>query len=526
MKLDRLTDAELAGIVGALLFALAAWPIPLLDVPPYQDLAGHMATATIISNPELYPEFVFNGFLKTNATLIVWLVFVGKVVGAKWAAKSFVLLTLAANAFVFPRFVLQLTDRRRMLVASVFLVPMIHNWWVSMGMLNFALSVPLALELLVRLDRQRAAPTALRGVGIVLLSLLTWLTHSIPLLVVCFLVAVQVILRPTWRDRWADARSLAAPLVPAFALVAFVMLRHVMGTASANAGVVETIEFEPPAWELYDTWAKWFYGFTPLSASSVVTAVGLAVLAVREARGATAPVRFFSLPATTALLLALFLLPYVLPGFGYVNMRVLPFVWMAALVRLPASLPAPAMVLFAVAGISSSAGMAIDLFRVENDSREFVAGIDAVPERARLLTLNFRRRKTSKNTWSLHTSSGLYVVAKHTSAQDIWADSPTMPIMHAKPPDALSDPVRVRRFVDAMQSRQRFCAALESEGLAFTDCDRRWREQWEAFWQSVTPRFDHVLMWEATPDALERVPSTYRIVFDRDGLRIFARAGQ
>ena len=222
MKLDRLTDAELAAILGAFLFALAAWPIPLLDVPPYQDLAGHMATATIISNPELYPEFVFNGFLKTNATLIVWLVFVGKVVGAKWAAKSFVLLTLAANAFVFPRFVLQLTDRRRMLVASVFLLPMIHNWWVSMGMLNFALSIPLALELLVRLDRQRASPTVLRGVGIVLLSLLTWLTHSIPLLIVCFLVAVHVVLRPTWRERWVDARSLAVPLIPAFALVAFV----------------------------------------------------------------------------------------------------------------------------------------------------------------------------------------------------------------------------------------------------------------------------------------------------------------
>ena len=479
-----------------------------------------MATATIIANPELYPEFVFNGFLKTNAALVAWLVFVGKVVGTKWAAKTFVLVTLAANAFVLPRFVLALADRRRMLVSSLFIAPMIHNWWVSMGMLNFALSIPLSLELIVQLDRQRASPTLGRGIAVVLLSLVTWLTHSIPLLIVMFLVFVHVLLRGSWRERLAEARSLLVPLLPAAVLVAFVMLRHVLGTASSNAGVVESIEFEPPAWELYDTWAKWFYGFTPLSAASLVTAIGLAALALRERR---ARVRFFSMPATAVLLLALFLMPYVLPGFGYVNMRVLPFVWMAALVRVPPSVPRPATLLLALAAALSSVGMAIDLFRVEKDSREFAAGIDVVPEHARLLTLNFRRRKTSKNTWSLHTASGLYVVAKHTSAQDVWADSPTMPIMHAKPPDALSDPVRIRRFVDSMQSRKRFCDGLANEGLAISDCDRRWREQWESFWATATPRFDHVLLWEPTPDALATVPPAYRVVFDRDGLRVLAR---
>ena len=49
-------------------------------------------------------------------------------------------------------------SRKRMLVASLFMWPMVHNWFVSMGMLDFALAVPLSLGLLLAIDRQRRAP--------------------------------------------------------------------------------------------------------------------------------------------------------------------------------------------------------------------------------------------------------------------------------------------------------------------------------------------------------------------------------
>ena len=37
------------------------------------------------------------------------------------------------------------------------------------------------------------------------------------------------------------------------------------------------------------------------------------------------------------------------------------------------------------------------------------------------------------------------------------------------------------------------------------------------------PRYDHVLMWDASPEAIAQVPSAYRVAFRQDRLVIFAR---
>ena len=162
----RSRDRHVALLVSAALFVVGAWPLALTEVPPYQDLPNHLAAITVIENPARYPEFVFNGFFKTNAALFAWLFVVGKVVGTKLAARLFALMVLGANAIVLPRFVLALTgSRKRMLIASLFMWPMVHNWFVSMGMLDFALSVPLSLGLLLAIDRQRRTPTLLNALA-------------------------------------------------------------------------------------------------------------------------------------------------------------------------------------------------------------------------------------------------------------------------------------------------------------------------------------------------------------------------
>ena len=51
---------------------MAVDPLALTEVPPYQDLPNHLAAVTVIQNPDLYPEFVFNGFFKTNAALFTF----------------------------------------------------------------------------------------------------------------------------------------------------------------------------------------------------------------------------------------------------------------------------------------------------------------------------------------------------------------------------------------------------------------------------------------------------------------------
>jgi len=205
--LARATDGQIALLLSGVLFLIAAWQLALVDLPPFQDLPNHLAAVTVIQHPERYPEFVFNGYFKTNSALFTWLLLVGSVVGTKAAARLFALLVLAVGALAYPRFVLSLAGRRRMVISAFFVWPMVHNWFVSMGMLDFALSVPLATILLIMLNEQRQRPTKVRAFGIALLALVTWHAHVFPLLVVLLLVALEVVLRPTWRERSAHRAS-------------------------------------------------------------------------------------------------------------------------------------------------------------------------------------------------------------------------------------------------------------------------------------------------------------------------------
>jgi hypothetical protein len=224
---ERLGDRQLAAAIGAVLFALAAWPLALTEIPPYQDLPNHLAALTVIDHPNAYPEFASNGFLKTNAALFTWLYFASKLIGAAAAAKIFALGVLALNAFVLPRVVLDLTgSRQKLVVASFFMWPLVHNWFVSMGMLDFALGIPLSLVTLLLLNRQARAPSWKNGAAIAAVAVATWYAHVFALMVVHLLVLVHVVTRPTWRDRLQQICRLAPPLAPAAALVLWSLYDH------------------------------------------------------------------------------------------------------------------------------------------------------------------------------------------------------------------------------------------------------------------------------------------------------------
>src|SRR5258708_23529794 len=89
LALSRMTDGQLAWLISLGLFVLAAWPLALVAVPPFQDLPNHLAAATILERLKEHPEFVFNGFFKTNSALFAWLSVVGPVRGIKAAARWF-----------------------------------------------------------------------------------------------------------------------------------------------------------------------------------------------------------------------------------------------------------------------------------------------------------------------------------------------------------------------------------------------------------------------------------------------------
>ncbi|HEX7604090.1 MAG TPA: hypothetical protein VF316_20875, partial [Polyangiaceae bacterium] len=162
-RLRALSDVQLLASVGLVLFVLSAWPLLLVPIPPLQDLPNHLATAVILEHPAEYPEYVANGYLKTNATLFLWLHLLGPRVGLALAAKLFVALVLAVGAVAYPGTILAFRGRERLLSSSLLVWPMVHNWFVCMGMLDYALGVPLALLVLVALERHRASPSMGRG---------------------------------------------------------------------------------------------------------------------------------------------------------------------------------------------------------------------------------------------------------------------------------------------------------------------------------------------------------------------------
>ncbi len=501
------SDRRLATTLSAALFVSFAWPIFFLDIPPYQDLPGHLATVTVLRHPELYPEFASNGWFKANAALVAWTYFVGNAIGIKLAARVFVLGTLAANALILPRFVLHFGGRRRMLVSAPFAWPMVHNWFVSMGMLNFALSVALALGMLMLLDGQRRAPTLGRGMTIALLGVVMGYTSGVPLLGVGALVAVEIVSRPSWKDRREAARRLAPPLVPATLLVAFAVVQHATETGGRHYGVVGDVRYDAPLEIVYNAWAHWFYAFTELEAVSLLPAIVLAGLAVVHARRR---VPFFSSSGLGLLALLCFFLPSMMPGFGYVNDRFFPLLWGGALLRVPETLPRPLYGALVLAGALNAAAVDFDLFRLARDQDEYAAGLGGVPEGSRLFALTFNPRVTSKNTWSLRHASGIYVVERHTTAQDVWADSPTMPLRFRTQPTFFQDQLQVERFVDNTGTRAGYCEAERKRGVVGRDCDADWRSQWDWLWREASLRFDRVLMFAPTADALSTVPARWR----------------
>lgn len=516
-----LTDKQVALLISAALFVIGAWPLALAEVPPYQDLPNHLATVTVIENPARYPELVFNGFFKTNAALFAWLYVVGKVTGLAVAARLFAIVVLAANAFVLPRFVLAMTgSRQRMMVAAMFCWPFVHNYFVSMGMLDFALGLPLSLGLLMALDRQRKTPTWRNAVLVTVLGALTWYAHVFPLLVVHLLLGIEVLRSEhgTWAERRALLRKMAVPLLPVTGLVLMSLYEHMRDNGGAMTAFVQHQRMTVPWRLVYNLWAEWSWGFGKPAVTSIVAALVLLVLGLKRRRESP---MFFS-PVALVLLVVLYCCtPYRMTNWYHVNSRLIPFLWMGMLLRVPADLPKRLIAVLGVSAVLYSAGMGYDFVRLDRDRERFTAGIQAVPEGARLLPLIFKHKGASENTRSLLHAWGFYVTEKYTSAPLLFAHSRSFPVMHAAPPPIRFNQLVLENWAAMMKTTQNFC---ESNTEIVDDCAVEYKKRWAEFWRDATPLYDHVLMWEPTDEALSLVPPQYHMTFSQNGLMIFERS--
>jgi hypothetical protein len=515
--LRSLSDARLTLLVALVLFALAAWPLLLVDLPPFQDLPNHVATAHIIAHPDLYPQFTFNGLFKSNALLTLWFYGVGSH-GLYGAARAFTAIVLAMNAIALPLFVLRFAGRRGLLVATCFVWPLVHSFSVAMGFLNFAFAFGLSLILLTVIDRQREHPTLIRGVGIAALSCVLWYAHPFPLMVVGGLVALHAATRSSWQARLEAALALLSPLAPAVLLSLAAAQQHWVKAERTTAAAAGFSYLNP--WEIVaHVWTDVSGALTRWGSMTIVPAILLLFFAWKQRRQERP---FLSRPAMVILAAAYVGLPVMLSNWNYLNCRLVPFLWAGLALRLPSTLPRPVAIVLVACALSFSAVTGIDYVRLDRDRAEFTAGIEAVPERATLLPLLFKHRKTSEFTASLTHAWGHYTVAKDTAAPLVFAVERSYPITYREFPPRTLIPPALDRFAELSATPAQVCKRLRQLPNDAA-CTSVWRDLWIAFWRDAEPRFSHVLTWAIPPEARPLIPERYHRVFAAGELEIYAR---
>lgn len=484
--LDRLSDRALCAWASAALLLLSAWPLLLARVPPLQDLPAHLAAAVVLKHPGAYPDLVPTGFFKTNSALFLAL-WAAPEAHLYAAAKACVLAVLAAHAWVLPRLVLELGGRARVVPASLAAIPLVHGWFVAMGMLDYALAAALGLEWVRLAARQRREPRASRLAWMAALGVFIWYTHA-------FVVAALglVVLLDAARTRRLERGAWLA-LAPAAALTAGSVLSEALRTrAPSGRGVV----YRPPWETVYDLWAQHAWAFTKLELGSLAAAVFLA-WAFWRGRGDEPPV--LGALAAWALLALHFALPVEAHDWFAVNARLLPFLYACALVRVPERPPRWVLGALAAAGVSVSAGLGWDYARLDRDFAELAAGVEAVPRGATMFPLMFDAKGSSENTRALVNAWGLYVVERRTSAPLLFAHSPSFPVRYASEPPPELHQLRLGGFAQAAHEP----------------------EEWRAFLAAVEPRFDVLLVWGAPPAGF--APAEHAAVFERGRVLVLRR---
>ena len=170
-----------------------------------------------------------------------------------------------------------------------------------------------------------------------------------------------------------------------------------------------------------------------------------------------------------------------------------------------------------------SVGLGTDYIRLERERQEFTAGIPVVPEGARLLPLIFKHKEPSANTRVILHEWGYYVAEKLTAAPLLFAHSHSFPVMYSAPPPVRFNHIVLEGFARSMAQPSVVCQRLIEVGIVINNCGDAYNSAWNEFWAEATPRYDHLLVWDVTPEAHSHIPSVYKPVFDQGRLQIYAR---
>ncbi len=425
MQGDRLNWWQTRWFV-ALMAVLAAVPLLWPDIPPMVDLPGHMGRYRVQQlwdtgqAPWFHDWYNFDWSLIGNlgVDLLVWLL--EPLIGLEPAVKLIVLAIPPLTAVGLLWIAREVHGR--IPATALFALPIVYSFPFHFGFANFALSMALALNafaLWLRLGRQ--GRLVLRGIVFVPIAGLIWLTHTFGWGTLGVLAASAELIREYDKRRNWFAAALHAGLhclvlaPPALLMLLWRSGGHVGGQTADWFNWRAKMQWMTMT--LRDRWQ--LYDLASVAVFYLVLFKGLRDPNIGYSR---------NLGLSALFLIAVYvLLPRIVFGSAYADMRLVPYLFGISLIALR---PKPGLSI-RHAGVLAAIGLAIFVGRMGATTASFwlydrdydreLAALDHVPVGARLVTFV---GETCYNEWRmtrLQHLPGMALTRRLAYANDQWS---------------------------------------------------------------------------------------------------------
>jgi len=412
------------------LMALAA-TVPLWrpTIPPLVDLPGHMGRyrvqLAIDSQPWLARWFDFHWQLIGNLGIDLLVVPLAPVFGLELAVKLIV-MTIPALTVTGLLWIAR-EVHGRIPATALFALPLAYSYPFQFGFVNFALSVALALNLFALwLRMARLGHLRLRAVIFVPISCALWVVHTFGWGVLGVLAFSAEMIRQHdlrrdrrsghWLESWFRAALGVLPLTPPMLMM--VLWRsgdHVTGQTADWFNWRAKINWVSMA--LRDRWMAWDF-------ASVTVLFLILFKGVRDER-----IQYSRNLALSALfLLAVFiLLPRIVFGSAYADMRLAPFLLAIALIALR---PKPGLSIRGAATLAALglafvgvrlAGTTWSYWLYANRYDRVLTALDHVPPGARVVSFVGRRCRDDWTYTRLEHVPALLLERRLAYTNDQWS---------------------------------------------------------------------------------------------------------
>lgn len=491
----------------AALMLLSVVPLLWPDIPPLLDLPGHMGRYRVqldlATSPDLQQYFGFRWQVIGNLGVDVLVQILAPILGLEAAVKLIVctipVLTVGGMLWVAREV------HGRVPPTALFAIPLAYNFPFLFGFVNFALSMALALLAFAWwLRLARLGQLRLRAIVFIPISFVLWITHAFGWGTLGVLAFSAELVRQHDRGRnyflaAAHAAFHCLSLAPPIAL----MLLWRSNAAGVTADWFNwTAKIDWLRMALRDRWAV----FDLASLGLLLALVGWTILSRKLTFSR-------NLLASTLFLSAVFvLLPRIVFGSAYADMRLAPYLFMIAVIaiRYPERSGLAFARTIAIAGLAftlvRTAGTTYSMWLYDRAYDRELAALDHVPRGARMVSFVGRPCIEDWAMTRLLHVPGLAIVRNHAFSNDQWtmAGAQLLEVRYKPGWPFIRDATQI---VTQRRCPHEYWRSLDTALTVFP------RDAFDYVWLIDPPRFDSRLttglrpVWRSGTSALYRVES-------------------